>query len=152
MKRAIGSVLLALCFLLAGCGAPEYHSDFFETSSIEDHLSNRSRLSGESASSVYVKHVKGNDVLPIWKVMNVEMEFQYDRDNDHVDIVSAGFFAHKETRDEIFFYGDELDTNTINDIDIEWWPQSDGTIYIDDVFFYGENGIYGFHIGQEIPG
>ena len=152
MKRLF--VILAILILgvgLCSCGSYSYRSDFFEKASIKDYLSERSRLSGDSVSVLYRKHDKRNDVLPIWKVDKVEMEFRYDRSNDRVDIVSANFYAHYSTKEEEVFLGDELDTKTVDEIDVEWWPLSGGSIWIDDVFFYGENGIYGFHIGEKIP-
>ena len=152
MKRLF--VILAILILgvgLCSCGSYSYRSDFFEKASIKDYLSERSRLSGDSVSVLYRKHDKRNDVLPIWKVDKVEMEFRYDRSNDRVDIVSASFYAHYSTKEEEVFLGDELDTKTVDEIDVEWWPLSGGSIWIDDVFFYGENGIYGFHIGEKIP-
>ena len=152
MRKIVCLILLLACAALAGCGARGYRSDFFEKDSVRSHLTEKSRLSGEDPSAVYVKHDKKSDVLSIWKVDEVEMEFRYDRDDDHVYITSAHFYATYETKDEIVSLGDELDVDTISEIDIEWWPQSDGTIHIDDVFFYGADGIYGFHLDREIPG
>lgn len=131
---------------------PEYRSDFFEESSIKSHLSDRSRLSGCDPYDLGITNKKGDRTFPIWKVRDVEMAFRYDRDNDHVDIIYASFDSTVQTDEEIRDYGDELDISTVDEIDVEWWPLSDGTIYIDDIFFYGEKGIYGFHIWQEIPG
>ncbi len=143
-KKYVTLIILVLfaAFLLSSCGSPKYKSDFIIEDSYRNHVSPKAQLSGESYLAI--DSHKGDKVIPMWEVAEIDIYLQYDEKNDHVDIVELYAYDSSGEKCSVKEY-------TCDDIWIEWWPLDEDYVWVENVFFEGQEGYYGFHVYREVP-
>ena len=143
MHKRVAALATAFCLLLFGC-SQGYESDAFEKQSIKKYISPKANLSYDSSPLYGTKQTISTKNQPIWKVSEIEIECYYEKDNEHIEIT------------ELYFYDSSGNTcrvneNSYSDVIVEWWPEGKNEVFVDDLFFLGEEGYYIFFVGREYP-
>lgn len=141
MRRTAALLLLALCLLLAGC-SHGHESPGFEKGNYRTHFSEKARESIEYLPSADTGKSKGAREIAIWNVDDIEARFYYSRSDDHVGFISL--IAYDKHGEEC-----RIDDNTCEEVSIEWRQNSDGSVWVDGVYFHGEEGTYIFDASEE---
>ncbi len=112
--------------------------------SIDKYLSAKSHLSIESSPISGADQHFEDPAIPIWKISEVEFYGYYDKENDHIEITEL--YAYDTEG-----YGARVKDSSYSELIVEWWPISDEEVYVDNIFFLGEEGFYIFSPLRELP-
>jgi len=156
MKRMVlvvsGIIMCAILLVtLSGCGSQKYYCDEYYEDSYANSIPPNSHESSDDMEYLAsdLPYLRRTEEIPIWKVAQIDIEMEYDEDNDHVDITSLYVHSPKGGRFN-------LNTDTVYEVATEWWHTPNG-IYVNRVIFFGKHqfsddgAFYIFHVQKIIP-